>query len=100
LLNGTDCLGIVLAWTRTRGSVYSLQLMFGMTQTPLGMYLRVGRRIVIEALKYSPYAAIKLPCEEKIVEYKRHIQARYLLLENVWCTMYGLKLTLQKIFKQ
>jgi hypothetical protein len=70
--------------------------MFGMTGTPLGMYLWFGRRIVIETLKHSPYAAIKLPSEEKIIEYKQHIVARHPLLDNVWCTMDGLKLAIQK----
>jgi hypothetical protein len=51
--------------------------MFGMTGTLPGIYLRFVRPIVIEALKHSPYAAIKLPSDEKIVENERHIASRH-----------------------
>jgi hypothetical protein len=46
-----DCLGLVLVWTRTRGSLTALQLIFGMTCSNLCMYLRFGRRVIVEALK-------------------------------------------------
>jgi hypothetical protein len=45
-----DCLGLVLVWTRTRGSLMALQLIFGMTCSNLCMYLRFGRRVIVEAL--------------------------------------------------
>ncbi len=41
LIDAQDCLGLVLAWTRTRGSNMSLQMIFGMTGTPVSMYLRM-----------------------------------------------------------
>ncbi len=37
-----DCLGLVLVWTRTRGSLNVLQLVFGLTYTNLSIYLRFG----------------------------------------------------------
>ncbi len=37
-----DCVALVLAWTRTRGSMMNLQLIFGMTMTNLSMYLHFG----------------------------------------------------------
>jgi hypothetical protein len=37
-----DCLGLVLAWTSTRGSLMALQLIFGMTFTNLTYCLRNG----------------------------------------------------------
>jgi len=39
-----DCLGLVLAWTRTRGSLMALQLVFGMTYTNLDDYLLFAKR--------------------------------------------------------
>ena len=39
-IQAIDCLGLLLSWTRTRGSLMSLQLVFGMTHTPLGKYLQ------------------------------------------------------------
>ena len=59
MLSGADCLGLCLAWTRTRCSVMVLQIIFGMTGTSVSMYLRFGRRILIEVLKAEPRASIK-----------------------------------------
>lgn len=95
LMDGKDCLGLCLAWTRTRGSNICLQLIFGMTQTPLSLYLRFGRRIIVNVLKRHPYSAVKVPSEDKIKEYIQSIEERHPLLKDVWCTMDGLKLTLQ-----
>jgi len=36
-ITAADGLGLVLAWTRTRGSVMVLELIFGLTQTPVSM---------------------------------------------------------------
>ena len=44
-IDAADCLGLVLAWTRTRGSMAVLQMIFGLTMTNLSTYLRFGRRI-------------------------------------------------------
>ncbi len=49
-----DCLGLVLVWMCTRGSLTALQLIFGMTCSNLCMYLRFGRRVIVEALKSDP----------------------------------------------
>lgn len=48
------CLGLVLAWTRTRGSYMVLQLIFGLTSTRLSIWLRFGRRVLIRILKAGP----------------------------------------------
>ena len=50
-VTGFDILGLVLAWTRTRGALLSLQLHFGLSMTNLNAYLRFGRRIVVEVLR-------------------------------------------------
>ena len=65
-----DILGLVLAWTRTRGSLLSLQLHFGLSMTNLTTYLRFGRRIVVEVLKNNPLASIAIPSPAKVGEYK------------------------------
>ena len=93
-----DCLGLVLVWTRTRGSLTALQLVFGMTSSNLCMYLRFGRRVIVEALKSDPLAKIAIPSNEEIALYKEVIGAIYPLLSDVWSTMDGLKLYLQQLF--
>jgi hypothetical protein len=37
LLTAIDCLGLCLAWTRTRGSRMVLQIIFGMTAVPVSL---------------------------------------------------------------
>ena len=72
-----DCLGHVLVWTRTRGSLTALQLVFGMTCSNLCMYLRFGCRVIVEALKSDPLATIAIPSNEKIALYKDAVGAIY-----------------------
>jgi hypothetical protein len=96
MMKGTDCLGICLAWTRTRGSSMVLQIIFGMTATSVSLYLRFGRRILIEALKGEPLAAIKVPSIESIRTYQAAIMEKHPALDGVWCCMDGLKLYLQQ----
>ena len=38
-VTAADCLGLVLVWTRTRGSLNALQLVFGLTFSNLSVYL-------------------------------------------------------------
>ena len=68
MMNPGDCLGLVLAWTRTRGSMMVLQLIFGLTMSPVAKYLRFARRILVKALKATPLAQICLPTQEKLEE--------------------------------
>ena len=57
-IRAEDCLGLVLAWTRTRGSLAILQMIFGMTLTNLSVYIRFGHGIIIELFKNHPMSAI------------------------------------------
>ena len=95
-ITAVDCLGLVLAWTRTRGSLMHLQMTFGMSMTNLTMYLRFGRRIVAEVLNNNEHAKIGLPSSEKIQQYKEMIAAKYPLLTDVWSAMDGLKTPIQQ----
>lgn len=96
LLTAKDCLGLCLSWTRTRGSMMVLQMIFGLTANPISMYLRFGRRILIQVLQNHPYSAVKIPTDEEIATYKAAINERHPNLPDVWCVMDGLKLTLQQ----
>jgi hypothetical protein len=91
-----DCLGLVLVWTRTRGPITVLQLIFGMTSSNLCMHLRFRCHIIVEALKNDSLAKICIPSAEDIAVYKQAISTVYPLLSNVWCTIDGLKLYLQQ----
>ena len=72
-----------------------LQIIFGMTMTNLSVYVRFARRIIISVLRNDPLAAISIPNNIEIEEYKDAINSRHPPLKEVWCTMDGLKLKLQ-----
>jgi hypothetical protein len=91
-----DCLGLVLVWARTRGSLTALQLIFEMTCSNLCMYLRFGRRVIVEALKSDSVTKIAIPSNEEIASHKEAVGAMYPLLSDVWSTMDRLKLYLQQ----
>jgi len=95
-VTAADCLGLVLAWTRTRGSTMSLQMHFGLSMTNLCLYLRFGRRIVASILSHDHYAKIGLPSNEQIQQYKAAIAEKYPLLGDVWSAMDGLKTPIQQ----
>ena len=96
IVDSETCLGLVLMWTRTRGSYVVLQMIFGLTQTAVSVYLRFGRRILNEVLSKDPDAVIVEPSEEVIRSYQEVIANRHPKLNGVWCTMDGLKLTIEQ----
>ena len=65
-----DCLGLVLAWTRTRGSLMALQRIFGMTFSNIDDYLKFAKRIILKVLRNDRRAHVRIPSSEKIEEYK------------------------------
>ena len=95
MIQSFDCLGLCLAWTRTRGSFFVLQMIFGMSYTSVSMYLHFGRRILIKVLMKDLDASIHVPGKEKIKEYQQIVVAQYPDLDGVWCSMDGLKLMIQ-----
>jgi hypothetical protein len=91
-----DCLGLVLVWTRTRGQLNVLQLVFGLTYTNLSVYLRFGFRLIVETFHDDLLARVSIPTTETINEYMAAFGARHSLLDDCWATMDGLKLYLQQ----
>jgi hypothetical protein len=69
MIRPEDGLGLVLAWTRTRGSLMVLQLIFGMAYTNLNDYLLFAKRIIIMVLQDPLMAKVRIPSTKKIEEY-------------------------------
>ena len=92
-----DGLGLVLAWTKTRGSLMALQLILGMTYSNLDDYLKFGKWIIVMVVRNDKQASVNIPNSEQIEEYKAMVlRSRHPFLTDVWCTMDGLKLTLEQ----
>ncbi len=58
MIRPEDGLGLVLAWSRARGSLIALQLIFGMTYTNLDDYLLFTKRIIVMVLQEHPMAKV------------------------------------------
>jgi hypothetical protein len=95
LMSSYDGLGLILTWTRTRGSQMVLQLMFGMTGTCTSDYLSFLMIILVRVLSKMDDARVKIPDDETINQYMDAVRRRHPNLGDVWCTMDGLKLTIE-----
>eukprot|EP00536_Pseudo-nitzschia_multiseries_P000375 jgi/Psemu1/831/gm1.831_g len=97
--NATCCLGLVLHWFRTRGSVArSVSMAFGLTSTVMYKWLKFSRKVLLFVLQYHPKAMIRPPTEEELEEYISAIGAKYPRLKerHVWGAADGLKVKLQQ----
>jgi hypothetical protein len=99
-VTSTVALGLVLAWTRTRGSSMVLQVIFGVTASVLSLWLRFGRRVLVRILRNHPKARVEMPDGNEIESFKKAINDKYPTLTNVWASMDGLKLYLQQAGRQ
>ena len=98
-IDATGCLGLVLYWFRTQGSVARATVMaFGLTATPTYKWLKFGRRILLFVLHKHPLAMVREPTKEELKEYCDAIATKYPILrrEKVWGASDGLKLSLQQ----
>eukprot|EP00536_Pseudo-nitzschia_multiseries_P009054 jgi/Psemu1/22223/gm1.22223_g len=92
--NATCCLGLVLHWFRTRGSVArSMSMAFVLTSTVMYKWLKFSRNVLLFVLQNHPKAMIRLPTKEELEEYISVIGAKYPRLKErpVWGAANGLK---------
>jgi hypothetical protein len=74
----------------------ALQLIFGLTFINLDNYLLFAKRIIVKVLRNDQWAHVQIPSSEKIEEYKEMVRNWHPFLTDVWCTMDGLKITLEQ----
>ncbi len=68
-----DCVALILAWTRTRGSMMNLNW-FLVWQWPIwACFQHFGWCIVIHVLKCNPHSSIKIMSKENNIEFKAAI---------------------------
>ena len=96
LINSTQCLALVLAWTRTRGLLAVLQIIFGLTASRLSLWLRFGRRMLLKVLSEEPLAQPCMPTDDEVADFVGCITAKYPALTNCWGAMDGLKIRLER----
>ncbi len=70
-------LAIVLAWTRTHGATWILSILFGVSSSPLSLWLRFGCRMINHILHNHPNARVRFPHNPTIQKCKEAIVAKY-----------------------
>jgi hypothetical protein len=85
-----DCLGLLLMWTKTKGSMFSFQMKFGVLSntTATSLYLQFAHRILLHIFNKDGDAPIYIN-NQKIEEYKAATKRRHPIFEDIWCTMDG-----------
>jgi hypothetical protein len=96
LIMSRQCLALGLAWTRMRGSLAVLQLIFGLTAGHLSLWMRFGRRLLLRVLREDWNGAVVMPDDDKIDRFVLSINEKYSELYNCWGGMDGLKLRVEK----
>ena len=95
-LNAAPCLGLVLGYTCTKGSLFSLQMVFGATHSVLSLLLRDSVKLLYKVLKEEPSARVEIPSEEEIREYQEVISSNLPVLDGTWCVVDGLNIPIQR----
>ena len=93
--DAASCLALILCYTRTRESLFGLQLMYGATHSVLVVFLKYSMRLLYKVIMEDDAAKVCIPSRERIQEYQSVIRLNYLALDGAWCVMDGLKLLVQ-----
>ena len=93
-IDATGCLGLVLMWFRTTGAINRvLPLVFGLTQTPMERWLKLGKRCLFVALdEHKP----SLPTQNVVEQYIAAIASKYPHCQGVAFAADGCKLEVEK----
>jgi hypothetical protein len=70
LLCLADFLSLVLGYTRTRGSLYALQMVFGASHSFLSLFFKYSVRLLFKVLKEEEDGKVALPSVQEIAEYQ------------------------------
>lgn len=98
-LDAMSCLGLVLTWTRMRGSVCHMNMIFGIIVSTSSVFLRFGRRVLCHVLSKQKNAQVHLPEDPtKVEQYVGAIgnKHNYLGRERVAFSIDGVKLYIEQ----
>lgn len=96
LMKAEDCLGMTLAWYRTRSRYNGLGPFFGMVASNCNLWIRFGRRILFTVLRDHPLAKPTVPSRHKLFEYRDAICNQHNALVDCALTIDGLKTRIQR----
>ena len=70
-----------------------LCMLFGVTTSVFSLFIRYGRRSVLQALAQNINAAVRLPCDREIAEFQASFASKHSMLTDVYAVADGLKYT-------
>lgn len=92
----TSCLALKLTWFRTRGSCFTLCMLFGITSSVCNLFFRFSRRILMRVLCTDSLSKVCMPTEDEIILHKCLNEEPYPLLRGVYAVADRLKLYLEQ----
>jgi hypothetical protein len=95
-LDAPSCLGLVLGYTRTKGSLFFLQMIFGATHSVLTLFLRYSIKLLYKVLKEEPSSRVEIPSVDEIRDYQEVVSSHFPVLNGTWCVVVRLKIPIQK----
>lgn len=96
MMRAEDCLGMVLGWTCTQGSLIVLPMIFGMSMTPTIKYLQFAHHIIVIVLWNNNNAKISMLSHHQLEEFRWLITEQHQTLQDVWSIMDGLKIRIKQ----
>jgi hypothetical protein len=94
-LDPCSCLGLVICFTRTKGPLQVLQMVFGISYSLLCLFLKFAIQLFLKVLLQEDGAKVAIPSEASIREMMEVIMEKFPALDGVWCVMDGLKVPIQ-----
>ena len=94
-MTALQCLGLILMWTRSRGKMSFLCMIFGITDAVCSVFIRFARRILIQILRHDANAQVRMPEDIEVPQLQRAFSRRHTTLRDVYCVADGVKLLLQ-----
>lgn len=95
-LDAMRCLRLPLAWHRTRGSTFVLNVMFAVTESVCRHLILFSRCFLTNISSTDKNAVTSMPTEEDFEQYKAIICTKYPSLSSLYGTADGLKLYLEE----
>lgn len=96
LLDSRGCLALTLAFLRVRGRHSNLSMLFGTGSTVTSLFIKFGRRLFLRLVRDLSEAQVRMPSLGDIDFCKSRVVEKYPTLVDVWFTMDGLKLPIEK----
>jgi len=96
LLDSRGCLALTLAFLRTMGRHSTLSMLFGTGSTVTSLFIKFGRRLFLRLVRSLSEAQVRMPSLGDIEFCKTVVLQKYPTLVDVWFTMDGLKLPIER----